>query len=242
MFRPDRHNPRMTASAAILAAAGAETCPSQGVKALLKVSKRLMWSGLLSCSLVACNTPAGPKDYRLPEPDLSLDPAALVAPSIIYACGAWVGTQPTEEKIFIDVAFLRPVPDTEPMDRPSARHLAALKKHHGTVAYTFHFPLVRAWIATKDVPGLAADPAVYTVFRVADARRYDWYVSVGYRSRGGLDAGIVKYAELGGQVDYRFTSINGLSGLIPDRSTTALRQDPEVSYVESSTPFANCGS
>lgn len=191
--------------------------------------------------LSACSLFTEPLGYDLPDPDLSLDSAALQQPYLIYGCGRWIdGGPPLDEKIFVDVAFLRPNLGEEPDDRPTARHLAALARHGGKVAYKFQFPAVRAWIATKDIPGLAGDKAVNSVFRVANLRRYDWNASIGYRSPYSFKDGAIRFEELGGRVDYRFNVINAIAGLMPDRSAAILRRDSNVDHVESQPPFPNC--
>ena len=199
------------------------------------------WMIFINCAFVtACVGVSGPKDYDLPPEDRSLDPAALQQPHLIYGCGQWMeGESPSPEKIFVDVAFIRNDP-ADPQDRPSDRHLAALKKRGGAVAYTFHFPGVRTWIAKADIPELAADKEVESVFRIADLRRYDWNVDVGYGSRAAYNAGLVSFEELGGRVNYRFEGINAIGGLIPDRSVPSLRKSPDTKYVESSVPIPPC--
>lgn len=199
---------------------------------------------LLACMLfAACVGVSGPKEFELPGVDPNLDPAALKQLHFIFACGEWIGGSiPSQDKIFVDVAFIRRDQASDPRDRPSTRHLATLRKHGGEVAYTFHFPAVRTWISTKSIPGLAADQEVKSVFRIVDLTRYDWNVDVGYRSRAAYNAGLVRFAEFGGQVNYQFEFINAIGGLMPDRSAADLRKIPEVEYVESSVPFPDCKS
>lgn len=207
----------------------------------LELTRNSLLGFILSLALLsACSLLTEPLGYDLPDPDLSLNPAALEPQNIIYGCGRWIGDPPVEEKIFVDIAFLRPDLDEEPEDRPSPRHLAALARYGGKVAYKFHFPAVRAWIATKDIPGLAGDRAVNSVFRVANLRRYDWTASVGYRGDYSYRDGAIRFAELGGRVDYQFDVINAIGGLIPDRSAAVLRQDRNVDHVASQPPFPNC--
>ncbi len=202
-----------------------------------KYSRRLI---SLGCVLVsACVGVSGPNDYELPEADPNLDPAALQEPHLIYGCGQWSPEAPAGEKLFVDIAFIRRDED-DPKDQPSNHHLAILTKYGGEVAYKFHFPAVRAWISRAAIPGLAADKDVYSVMRIADLRRYDWYAIVGYRSRGAFNAGLRNFAELGGRIKYNFEPINAISGLIPDPSVAILWKSPDVQYVEFSGPIPLC--
>lgn len=190
--------------------------------------------------LSGCSFLTEPLGYDLPDPDLSLDPTALVQPRLLYGCGEWLnGPRPDDEKILVDVSFVRPTLK-DPEDRPTATHLAALKRHGGQVLYTFQFPAVRAWIATDDIPGLDAEIAVESLFRVANPRRYDWNASVGYIGQYSYKDGATRFAELGGRVDYRFDVINAISGLIPDRSSAVIRGGRNVDYMVSAVPYPNC--
>lgn len=196
---------------------------------------------VLACALAAisgCSWLTESTGYKLPDPDLSLDPAALQQPKLIYLCGGWVsGAPPVEENILVDVSFNRPGPEY-PDDRPTSAHLAVVRKHGGEVLYQFHFPAVRAWIPSRNIPALSLD--VVGVFKVADPRRYDWNAAVGYRLPYSYREGEVRYNELGGRVDYRFDVTNSIAGLLPDRSAVVLRNDPNVTYVESGAPFPYC--
>jgi hypothetical protein len=193
--------------------------------------------GAVVFALSACATE--PLDYLLPEPDLSLDPAALAQPRLMYACGTWLyGDKPTEAKVFVDVSFDRRL-QSDVYDHPTSRHIAAVERHGGKIVYKFHFPAARVWIATDSIPALASEVPVRGVLRIADLRRYDWNAGVGYIKPYTYQEGITRYVELGGKVDFVFNTINGISGLIPDRSIGALRSDPRVAYVESGAPYAN---
>jgi hypothetical protein len=192
---------------------------------------------LLIGSLFACATE--PVEYSLPDPDLSLSPAALARFNLIYACGSWVnGPQPSEEKVFVDVSFDRRTA-ADPDDRPTSRHLVAVANHGGQVVYKFNFPAVRVWIKTSEIPGLSREESVIAVLRVSNLRRYDWPAAVGFIAPYSYQQGASRYAELGGRVDYVFSSINGISGVIPDRSIPELRRDVRVEYVASRAPFAD---
>lgn len=198
---------------------------------------------LIGLSLVltsACSLFTEPLGYDLPDPDPSLDQAALVAPRLLYGCGEWLnGPRPEDEKILVDVSFVWNYLD-DPADRPTSTQLAALKRHGGQVLYTFNFPAVRAWVATSEISALDDELAVEALFRVANPRRYDWKAGVGYRRPYSYQDGAIRYEELGGRVDFRFDVINAISGLIPDRSAAVLRQDRNVDHVESAASIPNC--
>jgi hypothetical protein len=212
---------------------------SQGRAPLIGAVKRQLYVVfVLACAaLTSCATE--PIDYVLPDPDLSLDPAALSPQRIIYQCDKWVnGERPTDEKIFVDVSFDRRS-ESEPADHATSRHIAALVKHGGQVVYQFHFPAVRAWIATSEIPALSKEEPVVAILRIANLRRYDWNVGVGYLLPYSYEEGARRYAELGGRVDFRFNSFNAISGVLPDRSVETLRKDPNVQYAESLAPYPN---
>lgn len=205
---------------------------------LRRGSRTALLFGCVLGTVFACSWLTEPGGYRLPDPDLSLDPAALQQPKLLYLCGAWVdGTPPPEENTLIDVSFNRPGLEY-PGDRPTSAHLATVRNHGGQVLYQFHFPAARVRIPTRNIPALALD--VLGVFKVADPRRYDWNAAVGYRLPYSYKEGEVRYEELGGRVDYRWDFINAISGLIPDRSAAVLRNDPNVTYVSSEVPFPYC--
>jgi hypothetical protein len=188
---------------------------------------------------IGCSIFTDPADYDLPRRDTSLDPDALVAPRSLYLCGEWPDGMPNEEHIFVDVAFDRRT-EADPADRPTSRHLDVLEKHRGEVAYKFKFPVVRAWIATRNVPALEQETAVIGVFRVANLARYDWPVSVGYRRPFTSTDGTVRFGELGGRVGSIQSVSNSLSGLLPDKSAAVLRQDRNVEYIEGDPGHAKC--
>ena len=188
---------------------------------------------LIGAAISGCSSITDPKSYELPERDYSLDPSALVAPNLIYACRGWAGPKVTgNEKIFVDVAFGRGRLE-DPDDRPSLSHIAAVEKHAGTVVYKFHFPVARVWIAPSRIPELGNESGVIAIYAVTNLRRYDWFVGVGYEKPYSYLDGATRYAEIGGRVDYKWNSINAISGLLPDLSATVLRQDAGVDYVES---------
>jgi len=173
----------------------------------------------------------------LPDPDLTLNPAALSEPVGIYACGEWVnGPQPVEEKIFVDVSFDRRSP-SDPDDHPTSRHLAAVTRHGGEVVYKFHVPAARVWIKTGEIPALTREEPVQAVLRIPNLRRYDWRAAVGFIAPYSYQQGAARYGELGGRVDLVFDRINGISGLIPDRSISELRRDARVEYIANHAPY-----
>ena len=211
---------------------GTRPTPMTGYKSLLV--------GLTLALTAACSLFTEPLGYDLPDPDPSLDQAALVAPRLLFACGEWLnGPRPEDEKILVDVSFVWNYLD-DPADRPTSTQLAALKRHGGQVLYTFSFPAVRALVATSEISALDDEIAIEALFRVANPRRYDWKAGVGYRRPYSYQDGAIKYEELGGRVDFRFDAINAISGLLPDRSAAVLRQDRNVDHVESAASIPNC--
>jgi hypothetical protein len=153
----------------------------------------------------------------------------------MYGCNQWQnGDRPSQEKVFVDVAFGRSGPEA-PDDHPTKEQIAVVTKHGGDIVYKFHVPAVRAWIATSEIPALSKE--VQIIFRVANLRRYDWAIGVGYVRPYSYKDGEIRYVQLGGQVNVRFDVINGISGVLPDRSVRTLRDDPNVDYVESRAPY-----
>lgn len=125
--------------------------------------------------LAACSGSTEPVGYVLPEPDKSLDLAALVTPTVLYACGYWNGNAPTEGKLFVDIAFGRRT-ENDPPDRPRSASIAAVEEHGGQIVYRFHFPVVRACIESSAIPALYHDGGVNAFYAVSNPRRYDWGV------------------------------------------------------------------
>jgi hypothetical protein len=195
---------------------------------------------MLCVVLGACATE--PLDYTLPDPDPSLDPAALSKPVAMYACGEWVnGGQPPEEKVFVDVSFDRRSP-SDPDDHPTSRHLAAVTKHGGEVVYKFNVPAARVWIKTSEIPALSREEPVIIVLRIPDLRRYDWQAAAAFIAPYSYHEGAARYAQLGGRVDFVFDQFNMISGIMPDRSIPELRRDAHVGFVASQAPYPdpNC--
>jgi hypothetical protein len=182
--------------------------------------------------IAGCSDSTAPLGVDIPPPDTSLDPAALVAPTLIWGCDGWVGAPLTGNNILVDVSFVRRDID-DPDDHPYATHLNAVARHGGQVVYKFHFPVARVWISPADIPALGRESVVNGIFRVNDARRHDWIVGAGFRLPYSYIDGAVRYAQLGGRVDFKWSSTNGIAGLLPDASATALRKSIGVEYVES---------
>lgn len=202
------------------------------------ISLKRLGAAVIAVVLAACATEPG--DNQLPEPDLSLDPRALVEPHVLFMCGKWVdGTPPLDSKILVDVAFIR-LTLADPYAAPTTGDIATIKRHGGQVLYKFHVRAVRAFVPTASIPALEKEAGVNLIFRVSDPRRYDWLTGVGYRKSYPLAQGAERFRQLGGRVDYQYTSINTLSGLIPDRSLSQLRADGNTEYVEGEAGFPNC--
>ena len=194
-------------------------------------------SVVLALLIMSCATE--PSDYELPEPDLSLDQAALVEPRVLFMCDGWVdGSPPLDIKIFVDVSFVRRTLD-DPYAAPTKGDLATISRHGGQVVYKFHSRAIRAFMPTASIPQLGNEPSVNLIFRVANVRRYDWISGVMFRKSYPLAQGAERFRELGGRVEYQYTSINAVSGLLPDRSLSTLRADPNVEHVESLEGFPN---
>lgn len=90
------------------------------------------------------------------------------------------------------------------------------------------------------VPELIRASDWATVRDVPDASRFDVRLTVGFR-RPVTDADVERFAELGGRVDYRFTSFPALSGALPDRSIPAYQADPDVTWIELATVICLAG-
>lgn len=182
-------------------------------------------------SAIGCSGSTAPVGFTLPDPDPSLDPAALVSPTLLFVCNSWVGnTPPTEKSLFVDIFFGQRSAD-DPDDRPRSASIDAVERHGGQIVYRFHFPAVRAWMEASEIPALVKEGGVNVVFRVTNPRRYDWATFVGYKKPYSYLDGTARFEELGGRVTSSYNSINAIFGLIPDRSVTALRREAAVDYV-----------
>lgn len=173
-----------------------------------------------------------PKGYDLPDRDYSLDPARVVQPEPLYGCGVWVDGKPqVDEKIFADIAFVRRELE-DPYDAPYPRHIEIVKRHGGQIVHRFNVPAVRAWISTARIESLAAERDVLVIFKVANLRRYDVAVFVGYNEPYSYVEGAIRFAQLGGRVGSTYNSFNSLFGILPDQAIPVLRNSPHVEYVE----------
>ena len=191
--------------------------------------RRLSVLAIIVC-LAACSGATEPLGYVLPEPDESLDPAAVVAPTVLYACGYWNGDAPNDGKLFVDIFFGRRS-EKDPEDSPRSESVAAVEARGGQIVHRFHFPAVRVWIESSAIPALSRDGVVNAVFAVSNLRRYDWSVIVGYANPNAYANGGGRIAELGGRVGPRFNSFNAISVVMPDASLNALRRDADVTFV-----------
>jgi hypothetical protein len=200
---------------------------------------RLRAFAFIILSVASCTTE--PIDYDLPEPDTSLDPQALSAiPHVIFMCDRWVdGAAPSNPKIFLDVSFIRRGEDDE-YEHPTLSDIALVKRHGAQIVHQFHVRAVRIWIPTANVPALGREDDVNLILRVTNLRRYDWLVGAAYRPTYSLSSAVTRFAELGGRVDRTYTSFNGLSGMLPDRSIAELRADASTLWVEGQEGFENC--
>ena len=199
--------------------------------------------------LCACQGSTEPAGFTLPPPDLSLDPAAIREPRLLYLCKSFVDSvvvnrqlrpipPPNDTNILADVSFGRTGPEL-PMDRMLDSQRQAIARFGGRIVYSFHFPAARVWIPTRNIPGFfAATQAV--IYWVRDPRRYDWPVGVGYRAPYSYTQGAARFQKLGGRVDGLWNVINALGGVLPDRSVPALRADRNVEYVEGTGQIVFC--
>lgn len=194
--------------------------------------------GLMLAS--ACDL-TGPADlYQLPEPDTSLDPDRLTVGEYIATPCAFAKSgnrlahlREREERALVDVFFGRDSADG-PRDGPTASDIDLVRSHGGRVLYRFNVPAVRARITLSRIPDLVEQGFWITVRDVPDASRYDVELTVGFR-RGLQDADIDLFESLGGRVTYRWDSIDGLAGILPDRSIAVLQDRSDVEYVQASS-------
>lgn len=186
----------------------------------------------------SCGHPTAPvEDFKLPEPNLSLDPDRLVVGDYIATpCAFGIygdrlnHLRDRHEWVLVDVYFGRG--SEGPRDRLTERDIALVTSHGGRVLYHFNVPAVRARIVLARIPDLVESGFWLTVRAVPDPTRYDVpSLSVGF-TRTLRDSDVDLYASLGGHVDYRWDFINALSGVLPDRSIPALRGRSDVEYVE----------
>ena len=108
--------------------------------------------------------------------------------------------------------------------------------HGGRVLYDFAVPAVRARIVMSAIPDMVSAmvrESQWPVIRsVPNLRRYDVpALAVGFTVPL-TDEHVSFYESLGGRVEHRFDSIRALSGVLPDRSISALLDRWDTSYVE----------
>ena len=166
----------------------------------------------------------------LPAADLSLDPARLVRNIALHACGRWSSgaALPPGIPVIVDAYFTTRLP----VERPDTSHRRRVLSRAGVILHTFHFAAYRIRIASDSIPSLAERDRVI-VFGVVDVTRYDWQVFVGYHKGQPFgSAEEARFVALGGSITSRWSGINALSGVLPDRSLPALRADPRVRYIE----------
>lgn len=191
----------------------------------------------------ACSDATAPiDDFELPAPDTSLDADRLVIGEYLATPCAFekfgnglVELRDREEWALVDVFFGR-MSASDPLDRATEEDLDLIRAHGGRTLHVFNVRAVRARMLLSRIPDLVGPDRLgekhwIAVRDVPDATRYDLEIGVGFR-RPLNDADTDLIEELGGRVTHRFDFINGLSGLLPDRSVPELRANPDVSYVE----------
>lgn len=197
--------------------------------------KALALSGVL---LIAadCRQPSTVEQYQLPEEDLSLDPDSLAQHMLLYGClpdaprfGWGPGGKPSTEYILADIELFVPGSDG-PWEYPRADRLELVRRHGGRVLKVLNLPAARIHIPTSKLPGLVA--AVGVARTVPNARRYDWPVAV-ILNASTTPADLARFEELGGRVRRQFGG-NMYSGMIPNRSIPALRNEAAVQFVSPS--------
>ena len=105
----------------------------------------------------------------------------------------------------------------------------------GTVLREFDFAAARIWIQSERVPILAEMNPGSSVDVVLNLRRYDWSVAVGFKADHPLGkADSLEFVARGGAVRHLLPLINGLSGILPNRSIRSFRADPYVDHVSAS--------
>lgn len=177
-------------------------------------------------------------DFQLPAPDLSLDPGRLaVGEYIATPCAFRMGgdrlahLRDRHEWALVDIYFGRTSPDAH-RTGPTPSDIALVTSHGGRVLYHFNVPALRARIRLSQVPDLVENGFWITVREVPDPARYDVAsLTVGF-ARPLVNSNVDLYVSLGGRVEHRWDFIAAISGVLPDRSITALRDRADVEYVE----------
>lgn len=167
---------------------------------------------------------------NLPEPDASLDPAAVVIGQYIATpCNANEHLRGSREWALVDIFFSRRS-DSEPVDGPQDHHLSAVTARGGVVLHRFNVPAVRAWMPLREVPVLIDRGHWISVRDVPNPRRYDLIVIASYTSPV-EDADVDRFQSLGGQIKSRYNVIPAIAGIIPDASLPELRAQPRTEQV-----------
>lgn len=178
-----------------------------------------------------------PDDYQLPPPDTSLDPARLSVGAYLATPCAFgihgdrlVDLRSQHEWRTVDIFFGRSTSEG-PWDRPLPSDVDHVRSYGGRVLYHFNVPAVRARMFVSRIPALVREGYWITVREVPDDTRYDVEpVSVGF-SRPLDHAHVELYESLGGRVAYQWDGIRALSGVLPDRSISVLREQSDAEYV-----------
>lgn len=213
--------------------------------------KRAGWIAMF-VALAACDGPIEPVgelewgDFTLPPADTILDPSRLRPGEIIAThcslpptAGGLEQFRGVHEWTVVDV-FLGREDAEGAWGPPTSEDLANVAAGGGHVLHLFNVPAVRVRIVMSRLPELVLElrnaQAPPVIREVPDLRRFDYEVSVGYDSHA--DEYVALFESLGGRVERRIDELGMLSGVIPDRSVPALREDPGVVWVK--TPGMGC--
>lgn len=168
-------------------------------------------------------------EYKLPAPDMRLDPAAISLTYSIYYCGDWrPGLSPLDEWILVDIFF----------HRVTGKEKAIVKLHGGRILHVFNAPVLRAWMPTASIPAVAAatDGAFMFFSQVQNPRRYDVPVVLGYPRTGPecYEHMEQMFAAHGGRITahHEYDQVSDLLGWLPDHMITSLKRQADVSYVD----------
>lgn len=193
---------------------------------------RLAAATVFLLGATACDDPVRSETpaYRLPPPDQSLDPDALVLGDIIATrCRRNEQLLSRREWAVVDIFFGRRS-ERDPLTGPQPEHLRAVSARGGIVLHRFNIPAVRAYIQLSRIPELVANEFWVTVREVPDPRRYDLQVLVGYVSSV-QESDLELFRRLGGRITYRFSIMDGIAGVLPDRSIPELRASARTRHV-----------
>lgn len=194
---------------------------------------RLAAAAVFLLGATACDHPVRSEAaaYRLPEPDQSLDPAALVIGEYIATpCGNNEPLLSRPEWAVVDIFFGRRS-ERDPVTGPRQEHLRAVSGRGGIVLHRFNVPAVRAYIQLSRIPDLVASEFWVSVRAVPNPRRYDLDVLVGFVTPL-RESDLEQFQRLGGRITTRFSFIDAIGGVLPDRSIPALRASDRTRYVE----------